>query len=204
MQHIMSLAASILHLATEHFAEMEELTEAVTALFGEANCENEDFSRDSLRRRVQEVETLLREILALVEKPTTLDQQLNLAVLVVHYRKMDDPLWWPCLAERLRRRAGASSILWTGQYVAHTLPKGFHGLVNALMGVLALCTDEDVTSVQYRWAQQHFEEVCAAGNYGCEDLGPATWVAAYELTNRLEGTEVSRIEQYLDSQAEEA
>lgn len=199
MLRIKELAASVLHLATDHFVRMEELIEAVMALFAEANCEEGEFSRDSLLRRVQELEELLREIRDMVEEPATRDKQISLAVLVVHYRKMDDPLWWDSLAERLRRRAGVSSILWTGQYVAHTLPDDFHELVRAIMGVLALCTDQDVTSVQYSWAQDHFEEVCVAGRHGCEHLGPATWVAAYELTRQLEGTEVFLIEQYLDA-----
>lgn len=203
MLRIKELAASVLHLATDHFVRMEDLIEAVMALFAEANCEDDEFSRENLRRRVQELEGLLREIRDQVEEPATRDKQISLAVLVVHYRKMDDPLWWTYLAERLRRRAGASCVLWTGQYVAHTLPEGFNGLVDAIMGVLALCTDEDVASKQYEWAQDHFEEVCIAGQHGCEDLGPATWVAAYELTKRLEGTEVARIEQYLDSHADE-
>lgn len=203
MQNIKELAASVLHLATERFLRMEELIEAVTALYAEANCDDEDFSRERLRRRIEEVEELEREILHLTEERSIRDRQLSLAVLVAHWRRMDDPLWWDGLAERLRRRAGASSTLWTGQYVAHTLPEGFHGLVNAIMGVLALCTDQDVASVQYRWAVEHFEEVCVAGCHGCEDLGPATWVAAYELTNRLERIEVARIEQFLDAQCAE-
>jgi hypothetical protein len=201
MLHIKALAASVLHLATQQFVRQEELIDSVTAMFAEANREDWGFSREDLSRQIRETEELERKILEAAGRPTR-DRQLSLAILVAHSRKMEDPQWWDPLAERLKRRAGASSILWTGQYVAHTLPEGFHTLVNSIMWVLALCTDQDVTSAEYQQAEEHFEEVCVAGRHGCEHLGPATWVAAYELTNQLEGTEVALIEQYLDSHAD--
>lgn len=212
MQNILALAAEAL-AAIDRFHRMWDQIAAVRAVYEAALGTQGDLAEKAkeggptetgpevLRDRNADLEELEREVRAATNS-TTRDQQHAVAMLVVLVEIQTNPLHpdsWAELKQALKAVRGKGPFLWRSHYEAVMLHPMMGDLAVAIGNVLELCTEDEADGGAMEAARARFYEVCEEGEFNqCDPaFGSATWLAAYELTQRVEGWE--EVQRYLSS-----
>jgi hypothetical protein len=160
---------------------------------------------DLLVRRNEDLNELQSALLEATDE-TTHQQQLSVAVMVVLAQIQRDPIstegWTELKAalKKVRAQPGVGSVFLRISFsVAASMHPRFADLTDAIGAILEHCTEQEATGEEYAEAEHDYRQLCTEGKFSCKDIGQATWVATYLLSQRLDLCMVADIQQYLDS-----